>query len=583
MKGSWMLWAVVSVCVLAASVSHAATGTCGTWVSNDGTAHLPEVNVNGVIYWATLQFEPSNDGTIMLKATDYGPMAEGHCDNSQQTFYVESEGHYRAFIPTVNYAGADYWALLELVPSADGLLWFKVTGYGNGGDWSGEGGALLATMQIEVVQASELQMTVRARSPLGLEMEITTTLLPDQPASSPSLTHSQPAEDTYEFQLTYPVPYRFLPPEGAERLLAASSPHATGDATEENVVVVTSKAILKSQGKQTLTEIVESAFGEEAAAVVRAGGKILDVLKALDIRAKHQELMKNMDALEQCAKKSGTPEQIQQTLDELAGFRNELKASTGMRFVLTMVSAAGGLIGVGVPAAGFSATAAHPLDDIDKSTLNSAGLRIGGHWDRNWWDPDATFIPFCPARWSGTFEGSYIFSMDDCTDQETKVTAEVQFVPVSSNSDFEFFQYTLESGSLHVTAADPWSTCHLGGDTWDWYLSPSSVTVSLPPTTAIILNVTPSRGDEWFAIHYELIVDPGMLGLPAMQSKLHTYNPYGDHWTTFDREELIIANGIGAAMIAAGESLYPNVISDNNLGYRIGQAKLTGRWYLKEE
>lgn len=582
--GIVVCWAVVSVFVQAVSIGHAAEGTCGAYVSDDGTLHIPEVNVDGAVYWATLQPEPSTDGAIVLKVTDYGPVAESRCQNSEQTFFVESEGAHRAFIPTVNYAGADYWALLELVPSADGLLWLKVTGYGNGGDWSGEGGALLATMKVEVVQASELSTTVRGRSPLGIEAEITTTLLPNQPASSPSLTYSQPTEGTHQFRLTYTVPYSDLPPEVAGRLRAASALNPTRDAEQDTGVSVVIEAVLKERDEWVLEYIAKGAFGKTAGAVVNAGGGVLDLIEALDIREKHKELMKQLDALEECVKKvySNDPASLQSKLNYLEEFRFAAKAGTGMRFMMVMNEVIYGATPLVVPLAGLGAAGSTRLDELDKSLLEQAALfTVGGT------TKDGKFFPnSCPVYWSGTFEGSYTLSMDNCTVQEIKVTAEVQFdsfnyAPYGDVSSI----YHMKSGSLHVTATDPWSTCHLAGDTWDWYLSPSSVTVSLPPTTAITLYVTPLHGDEWFAIHYVLVVDPdpGELGLPAMQTKLHAYNPDGgDYWTTFDREEWNVANGIAAAMIAAGESVDFRVISYRG-GFQFGAAKTTGRWYLKQE
>lgn len=576
MKRLWMLWAVVSVCVLAASVSHAATGACGAWVSDDGTVHIPEVNVDGAIYWATLQLQPSQNGLIMLTATDYGLVAEGHCDNSQRTFYLESEGYWRAFIPMVEYAGGAYWAMLELVPSHSGLLWFKVTGYGNGGDWSGEGGALLATMKIEVVSASDLQMTVKGRSPLGLEAELTTTLLPNQPASPPSFTHSEPTQGTTVFRLTYTVPYSDLPPDVVGRLRGAQPLlNATSDPDGDGTVAVVVEGGWRETVQNVAEHIAEQTFGEIAKGVVEASGGILDVFEALDIREKHEELMKQLDALEGCVKKvySNDPASLQSKLNYLEGFRFEAKVQTGMRFMTMMNEVIYGATPLAVPTAALGAAGSTRLDELDKSLLEQAALfTVGGT------TKDGKFFPnSCPVYWSGTFEGSILYAPNDCLDQEIKVTAEVQFDYNSSN-DPTFFQYPLRTGSLHVTAGDPWYTCIYGDHTVFHYLSPNSFTVTLPPN-ALVLNVVPLHDEEWLAISYSVAPTPDILVplVPAMEKREHTVSEEDDHWWTFDFEIGLEAllHGI---LIALGESVDSHVISYHQFLMPFEQ-----RWYLKEE
>jgi len=328
-----------------------ANPACSAALSQALALHVPALRFNDSFFWIDLQYGSANDGNVMMKLTNYGPLAQDSC-GIDSTYLVESEGRYIIHIPSVEYAGAYYWLNFEYVPTNDGLIWLKLTRYGSADGQSGEEGAFIATAKAEILSETDLEFKIRSVFPVGIEAEIAYMIQPNQTYSNATSTHSNVTEDSFEFNLSYFLPYSVLPSNVAARLQGLSSASAsfvgkTADTGQSGVKVV-AQGVMEKAGKKAVEAMAEKGFGETGGKVAKVGGTALDVMSAWNAHNNHLDWMERLDKMEDCVNNplnpiDQDPTLKQPRLDKINATRSEIKHNTGVKFINKIVSGVSGL------------------------------------------------------------------------------------------------------------------------------------------------------------------------------------------------------------------------------------------------
>ncbi|MBI5589471.1 MAG: hypothetical protein HY881_03200 [Deltaproteobacteria bacterium] len=104
-----------------------------TW-SSDFTLNIPIMSFGQNFYQTGFQYSPSSDGLIWFMLTGITQIAPNGCGNPATL--ILSDGKYILHIPSLDLGGTSLWLDLEYVPTADGLIWLKLTNYAINGSTS---------------------------------------------------------------------------------------------------------------------------------------------------------------------------------------------------------------------------------------------------------------------------------------------------------------------------------------------------------------------------------------------------------------------------------------------------------------
>lgn len=85
--------------------------------------HVPVINFNNIFYAAVLDFVPSTDGVLWFKLVN-AVLARGECNNPATL--SQTSGAYILHIPELTYNTSSYIVDLQYVPSTDSNIMFKV-------------------------------------------------------------------------------------------------------------------------------------------------------------------------------------------------------------------------------------------------------------------------------------------------------------------------------------------------------------------------------------------------------------------------------------------------------------------------
>lgn len=229
------------------------------------------------------------------------------------------------------------------------------------------GQAIFAALShVEVVEQSALSYAITQSYPTGNSAEMTITVLADQAgdpdATSPvSATYSETDEGDFMFRLEYFIPYDEIPDDVEEEIRGAvagiGAPIAVagiggalGELTAGNAagIRVTVEAFVKKLFETRVEDFLkglEEGLGSGAIidSLYKALKAGLEVKDALAVRTEHDELMKRIDALEDCAENptnpvtrrgyADDPGQKQRILDAIAEARANIKSNFAVMFL----------------------------------------------------------------------------------------------------------------------------------------------------------------------------------------------------------------------------------------------------------
>ena len=235
----------------------------------------------------------------------------------------------------------------------------------------------LTTLESEVIDDHTYR--VLAVFPTGDEGDLIITLTPDQvgdPAVS-ELTH-EVTEDEFRFRLAYHVPWDLIPSDlhdevrqggtaalGVDALFVAA-PLAQVAADSDGVGVVVT-GVIKQIYNQTASDtarIIDERFGGrlDVSGTLRMLRALENVGNALASSADYLEIVRELDAIEECARNPTNPitqrayrddpGYQQRVLDQIAATRAEVKANASVLYLSHLIKTGSSLVR-NVPALGF--------------------------------------------------------------------------------------------------------------------------------------------------------------------------------------------------------------------------------------
>jgi hypothetical protein len=264
----------------------------------------------------------------------------------------------------------------------------------------------LAMTAIDGRALGEHEARLTSTLPTGSTAEFTIRLLPDQagdPAAPPRLLHE--ADDEFRFTLEYFVPYDALPAAIRDRIrgasaaapapvaILASTRHQVAE-TKDGVTVIV-EAVVKQFNSQTTGELVkllEGRLGNGAEVnnlikSLKAGDQVRDALASSD---EYQKLVREIDALEDCARNPTNPitkrtyrddpSTRDRILEQVAATRSEVKSHTAAWFLAHMIKTGSSLIR-NVPWLGYvvgpgTAWSKAALTDVSRKLIDDLGKNI---------------------------------------------------------------------------------------------------------------------------------------------------------------------------------------------------------------
>ncbi len=282
-----------------------AASECAAILSPDfQQLHIPELNINNTLFQAELQRYPATDGSMIYRVDSYSVKDRGQC-NADSAFLVRNSTQSMVFLPKLTYGVMMLQADLTFMTQSDGVLLLKLNEYRQGELFNGEGGAMIAASQFELLSVSDSELKYRQRFSFGAEVEMSLSLQPRPTDLNSSLVYNRFFIEDFSADFSYAIPYRALPQDVASRILAVD-PKIVNSVDSGSLVVMV-RSVFKSGGKNALEALVNSAFGTTAADVAKVGGNMLNVMSAVEISEDHNQLVAELDALAECAKNPPIP------------------------------------------------------------------------------------------------------------------------------------------------------------------------------------------------------------------------------------------------------------------------------------
>lgn len=358
----------------AATKPRAAAGVCAATIAQDLSIQVPKFTFDGSAFFATLKLIQAADGSYTANLIDFGSTTRTDCSAGDTGILVLYNNSYVLHIPSLTLGADSYWINFEHQPTSDGTVLFKISNYGNTVTGvTGEGSAFLSLTQATGNSVSNTQYEVQATFPGGTEANIVLTVLENQtytPTTAETdfasqlgidiygakVTHSE-TDDTNHSFTQYFVPYEVLPSRsafglaqhpssnpltkplyGPESLLTALPMAASAGAPgeEKSGVSVTIDATLIKTGKKQAEKVVEMGFGKITA---KSGSSVVEVYSTFDQNDKHTAWLARLDAVQACLDDPSNtfyvndPALKQRDQDKLNSARADVESNTSAIFV----------------------------------------------------------------------------------------------------------------------------------------------------------------------------------------------------------------------------------------------------------
>ncbi len=255
----------------------------------------------------------------------------------------------------------------------------------------------LTTLRADVLDAHSYRVV--ATFPSGDEAEFTISLQPDQ-AGDPEhleMTHEVVGGD-FQFRLAYVVPWDEIPSDlhediraggtalGTDVVLALAPAQVASDRDGVGVVVTAVVKQIYSQTSSDTARIIQERLGDrlDVTTTLRMLRGLESVGNALTTSAEYQDVVRELDAIEECAGNPTNPitqrayrddpAYRQRVLDQVSATRSEVKANAAVLYLSHLIKTGSSLIRT-VPALGFivgpgTAWSKQALNDVTRRLID---------------------------------------------------------------------------------------------------------------------------------------------------------------------------------------------------------------------